>query len=111
MVKEPPYCVAESGYAGFNLPIEIYFKNKEEPRKIQFNYDLFLHTEGYPPVNHIRCEKLTFQNPTEEFRRKLIKAGGVSSNPPDLQYLIILLCTLICKSFSTFKVVSNYILF
>lgn len=42
-----------------------------------FNYDLFLNLEGNPPVNHLRCEKLTFNNPTKEFRRKLIKAGGV----------------------------------
>lgn len=42
-----------------------------------FNYDLFLNLEGNPPVNHLRCEKLTFNNPTKEFRKKLIKAGGV----------------------------------
>lgn len=29
-------------------------------------------------MNHLRCEKLTFNNPTEDFRRKLLKAGGVS---------------------------------
>jgi len=80
VVKEPPYSVAESGYGSFNLPIEIYFKTKEEPRKIKFDYDLFLHLNGSPPVNHLRCEKLTFQNPTEDFRRKLIKAGGVSNS-------------------------------
>lgn len=45
-----------------------------------FNYDLFLNLEGNPPVNHLRCEKLTFNNPTKEFRRKLIKAGGVRSH-------------------------------
>ncbi|MGH0149412.1 UNVERIFIED_CONTAM: hypothetical protein FKN15_015409 [Acipenser sinensis] len=45
--KDPPYKVEESGYAGFILPIEVYFKNK-----------------------------LTFNNPTEEFRKKLLKAGG-----------------------------------
>uniref|UniRef100_A0A8C6V363 MLLT1 super elongation complex subunit a n=1 Tax=Neogobius melanostomus TaxID=47308 RepID=A0A8C6V363_9GOBI len=60
--KEPPYKVEESGYAGFLMPIEVYFKNKEEPKKV---------------LNHLRCEKLTFNNPTKEFRRKLIKAGGV----------------------------------
>ncbi|XP_010792616.1 receptor-type tyrosine-protein phosphatase alpha-like [Notothenia coriiceps] len=27
--KEPPYKVEESGYAGFLMPIEVYFKNKE----------------------------------------------------------------------------------
>ncbi|XP_057196117.1 protein AF-9 [Triplophysa rosa] len=73
--KDPPYKVEESGYAGFILPIEVYFKNKEEPKKVRFDYDLFLHLEGHPPVNHLRCEKLTFNNPTEEFRRKLLKAG------------------------------------
>ncbi|KAF7202638.1 protein ENL isoform X1 [Nothobranchius furzeri] len=75
--KEPPYKVEESGYAGFLMPIEVYFKNKEEPKRVCFNYDLFLNLEGNPPVNHLRCEKLTFNNPTKEFRKKLIKAGGI----------------------------------
>uniref|UniRef100_A0A4W4H1P9 YEATS domain-containing protein n=1 Tax=Electrophorus electricus TaxID=8005 RepID=A0A4W4H1P9_ELEEL len=79
--KEPPYKVEESGYAGFLMPIEVYFKNKEEPKKVCFNYDLFLNLEGNPPVNHLRCEKLTFNNPTHEFRRKLVKAGGVMVIP------------------------------
>lgn len=51
---------------------------KEEPRKVCFTYDLFLNLEGNPPVNHLRCEKLTFNNPTIEFRYKLLMAGGVS---------------------------------
>ncbi|XP_051965408.1 protein ENL-like isoform X2 [Xyrauchen texanus] len=79
--KEPPYKVEESGYAGFLMPIEVYFKNKEEPKKVFFNYDLFLNLEGNPPVNHLRCEKLTFNNPTRDFRRKLVKAGGVMVVP------------------------------
>ncbi|XP_053318251.1 protein ENL [Spea bombifrons] len=79
--KEPPYKVEESGYAGFILPIEVYFKNKEEPKRVCFTYDLFLNLEGNPPVNHLRCEKLTFNNPTKEFRRKLLKAGGVMVMP------------------------------
>uniref|UniRef100_A0A8C6NAI7 YEATS domain-containing protein n=1 Tax=Melopsittacus undulatus TaxID=13146 RepID=A0A8C6NAI7_MELUD len=79
--KEPPYKVEESGYAGFIMPIEVYFKNKEEPKKVCFTYDLFLNLEGNPPVNHLRCEKLTFNNPTKEFRRKLIRAGGVMVMP------------------------------
>lgn len=55
----------------------VVFLRQEEPKKVFFNYDLFLNLEGNPPVNHLRCEKLTFNNPTKEFRRKLIKAGGV----------------------------------
>ena len=76
--KEPPYEVSESGYAGFEFPIDIYFKSKSEPRKIRFNYDLFLQLADNPPVHHIRCEKLTFQNPDEDFKSKLLKSGGVS---------------------------------
>uniref|UniRef100_A0A6I8NA15 YEATS domain-containing protein n=1 Tax=Ornithorhynchus anatinus TaxID=9258 RepID=A0A6I8NA15_ORNAN len=79
--KEPPYRVEESGYAGFIMPIEVYFKNKEKPKKVCFTYDLFLNLEGNPPVNHLRCEKLTFNNPTKEFRYKLLKAGGVMELP------------------------------
>ncbi|XP_057574741.1 protein ENL-like [Hippopotamus amphibius kiboko] len=79
--KEPPYKVEESGYAGFIMPIEVYFQNKEEPRKVCFTYDLFLNLEGNPPVNHLRCEKLTFNNPTVEFRYKLLMAGGVMVMP------------------------------
>ncbi|XP_044274956.1 protein ENL isoform X3 [Varanus komodoensis] len=79
--KEPPYKVEESGYAGFIMPIEVHFKNKEEPKRVCFTYDLFLNLEGNPPVNHLRCEKLTFNNPTKEFRHKLIKAGGVMVMP------------------------------
>ncbi|XP_044161984.1 protein ENL isoform X2 [Bufo gargarizans] len=85
--KEPPYKVEESGYAGFILPIEVYFKNKEEPKKVCFTYDLFLNLEGNPPVNHLRCEKLTFNNPTKEFLRKLVKAGGVMVMPEGAETL------------------------
>lgn len=31
--KEPPYKVEESGYAGFIMPIEVYFKNKVGPQQ------------------------------------------------------------------------------
>lgn len=74
--REPPYEVSESGYAGFELPIEIHFKNREEPRMIAYEYDLFLSLSE--SVNNIRREKLTFQNPNNEFKLKLLEAGGVS---------------------------------
>ena len=77
MVKEPPYQVSESGYGSFNLPIEVYFRNKDEPKKVRFEYDLLLPNLNDPPINQIRSECLTFQNPSEEFKAKLLKAGGV----------------------------------
>jgi len=46
--KSPPYEVKQSGYAGFNIIIDIYFKNEEEPKKVTFHYDMFLHVESMP---------------------------------------------------------------
>jgi len=69
--------VKESGYAGFPLPIDIYVKNKDEPRKIRFNYELILQERGSPPMSKVIRETYVF-SPSEDFRRKLIKGGGVS---------------------------------
>ncbi|XP_053178617.1 protein ENL-like [Scomber japonicus] len=80
--KEPPYEVDESGSTGFLVHVEVHFKNKVQPKKMCFKYDLFLNPEG-KPVDHLRCETLTFNNPTKEFRRKLIKAGGAVKAVPE----------------------------
>ncbi|XP_055715456.1 protein AF-9 isoform X2 [Phlebotomus papatasi] len=76
VIKEPPYSVKESGYAGFVLSIDIYVKNREEPKKITFSYDLDLQSTG-PMIQRKQSEKYIFTNPSEEFRRKLLKGGGV----------------------------------
>lgn len=76
--KEPPYQVSECGYAGFNMPVEVYFRTREDPKKVKFVYDLYLSLDGQP-ISNIRCEKLTFHNPPDDFCHKLLKAGGVSS--------------------------------
>lgn len=83
VVKEPPYQISESGYGSFNLPVEVYFRNKDEPKKVRFEYDLLLPNLNDPPINQIRSECLTFQNPSEEFRQKLLKAGGVETGGGD----------------------------
>ena len=85
MVKDPPFQVAESGYGSFMLPVEVYFRNKDEPKKVRFEYDLLLPNLNDPPINQIRSECLTFQNPSEEFRQKLLKAGGVVSGGPAVE--------------------------
>ncbi|XP_049872171.1 protein AF-9 [Pectinophora gossypiella] len=71
VVKEPPFSIKESGYAGFVFPIEIYLKNKDEPKKIKFSYDFTLQQSGFLKDRYI------FQNPNEEFRKKLLKGGGI----------------------------------
>ncbi|XP_037624988.1 protein ENL-like isoform X2 [Sebastes umbrosus] len=49
-------------------------QERRNKKKVCFNYNLFFNSEG----DHLRCETLTFNNPTREFRRKLIKAGAVT---------------------------------
>lgn len=87
VIKLPPYKVEESGYGSFLLVIEIYFRNKEEPKKVKFDYDLYLQLVGNPPVTNVRVEVLTFTDPVEDFKKKLLKGGGVivssaGMNPP-----------------------------
>lgn len=75
VVKEPPYSVKESGYAGFALPIEIHLRNKDEPKKVSFHYDLNLQQAGAPIIK-VQKEKYIFNSPNEEFKLKLLKGGG-----------------------------------
>ncbi|KAG8190706.1 hypothetical protein JTE90_004209 [Oedothorax gibbosus] len=67
--------VAESGYDGFILNLDVYFHSKEEPKKVKFSYDLYLRVGQ--PVSNLRLEKLTFQNPSDDFRKKLLSSGGL----------------------------------
>lgn len=73
----PPFEVSERVMASFTLPIDIHFRNQEddEPKKIRFEYNLSIPSnEG---VNSSRLEKMSFHNQNEEFKKKVIKAGGV----------------------------------
>lgn len=76
VLKNAPYEVSEQGYAGFILPIEIYFRTND-PKKASFEYDMFLRLDD--SVVNYRKEKMTFYNPNEEFKKKLIKGGGIVS--------------------------------
>lgn len=78
VVREPPYIVKESGYAGFNFPIDIYLRNSGEPKKIKFNYDLNLQQSG-PAILKVQKEKYVFSSLNEDFKHRLLKGGGVVS--------------------------------
>lgn len=58
------------------MPIDVYIKNNGEPKKIRFQYELFLGTVG--TITHNRCEKITFQQPSPLFRERLVNGGAVS---------------------------------
>ncbi|KAH8243363.1 hypothetical protein KR032_006844 [Drosophila birchii] len=74
--KEPPYAIQESGYAGFLLSVEIFFRNRDEPKSITYQYDLVLKSTG-PPQHHVQVKTHIFEAPSEEFRTKLMRGGGV----------------------------------
>ncbi|KAF5301605.1 hypothetical protein FQR65_LT08910 [Abscondita terminalis] len=79
VIKEPPYSVKESGYAGFTLPVEIHLRNKDEPKKISLTYDLHLQPSG-APLSEVQSKKYVFNMPGEDFKLKLLKGGGVIVN-------------------------------
>ena len=79
VVSKPPYEVSESGYGSFECRIDVYFRNKGDPRKLTFMHDLVLTLDRKSdPAVVARCEKLTFRSPSEEFTQRLLRAGGVS---------------------------------
>lgn len=75
-IKSPPYIVKESGYAGFVIPIHIYLRNKDVPKKFIIHYDLQLQHSG-PAINTLTKHSEIFSNPSDEFRKLLLKGGAV----------------------------------
>lgn len=74
--KEPPYVLKESGYASFNLPIDIYFKAgaRDEPKKFSTLYDLDI------SKTTVQKYSVIVPNPSSEFRHKLLEGGGIMMN-------------------------------
>lgn len=74
VIKEPPYTVKEAGYAGFVLTIDIYLRNRDEPKKVTFEYDLDLQP------SKAQMNEFIIATPSDEFKRKCLKGGGVLIN-------------------------------
>lgn len=76
VIKEPPFVVKESGYAGFEVPIDIYFKvqGRDDPKKFSFVYDLNL--QLHMPNHKLEKREFIFSNPSPELRRKVLDSGG-----------------------------------
>ena len=70
-MKGPPYEVSESGRGSFELPVEIHFSNHDVA---EFKYKLRLYSTSH--VSTCLSEMFMFQNPSKNFREKLIRAGG-----------------------------------
>ncbi|EDV35299.1 uncharacterized protein Dana_GF11496 [Drosophila ananassae] len=76
--KEPPYALQESGYAGFVLSVEIHLRNRlrKDPKQITYQYTLVLLSTG-PHQHHVEVKTHIFEAPSEEFRTKLMRGGGI----------------------------------
>lgn len=83
MYKDPPYVLKESGYASFNLPIDIYYRAgaRDEPKKVSILYDL--------DIYKTTCQRYPFfiNNPSSEFRHKLLEGGGIMINTDGKYFL------------------------
>jgi len=75
VVREPPYQCAETGYGGFIFPIDVYLRNNTVPKKIRFQYELFLSVEG--SISQSRYERIVFESPSDVFLSRLLLAGAV----------------------------------
>jgi transcription initiation factor IIF auxiliary subunit len=77
VVEEPPYEVTETGWGEFDVEIKIFFVDPiEKPLVLQHTLRLF-HPDGAPltvdrPVVSENYDELIFQDPTEQFYRRLI---------------------------------------
>ncbi|XP_017009062.3 protein AF-9-like isoform X2 [Drosophila takahashii] len=78
VVKEPPYAIQESGYAGFPLAVEIYFRNRDEPKRIVYPYDLVIVTTASHQQSEIKTH--IFEDPSEDFRAMMIQGGGFATS-------------------------------
>ncbi|XP_041631448.1 protein AF-9-like [Drosophila kikkawai] len=83
VVKEPPYAIQEYGYAGFLLPVEIFFRTRDEPKRIMYQYELLLPCLG-PPQHYVEVKTHIFEAPSEGFRAKLMCGGGVPVFGPNI---------------------------
>lgn len=76
-IKEPPYKVKEVGYAGFLLDIDIYLKNRDDPKKVTFSYDMDLMPSKTETNEYI------VNNPSDDFRKKCLKGGALIVSSSD----------------------------
>lgn len=77
ILKDPPFVIKQSGYGGFEIPIDIYLKNKDDgTKRIEILYDLNLQSSG-PAITNVIKHIETINNPSDEFRKKLLRGGGV----------------------------------
>jgi transcription initiation factor IIF auxiliary subunit len=78
VITSPPFCVKESGYGMFQIPIEVFFNGTNQTHKVDYYLQL-QPPEHQRPLVRLKEESITFTSPNKEFRKNLLEYGGVIS--------------------------------
>ncbi|XP_050668461.1 uncharacterized protein LOC126967806 isoform X2 [Leptidea sinapis] len=75
VLHEPPYEIQESGCASINIPIHVYLKYSNKPKKIRLRYSL--HIDSNNKANsESKCVYYDFDSPEDQLFSALMKGGG-----------------------------------
>lgn len=94
VLQEPPYEIQESGCASIDIPIHVYLKYSNRPKKIRLRYSLQIENNS-KSNSESRCIYYDFENPSEQLCEALMSGGGevvARAGAPDAgQKLVVLL--------------------
>lgn len=75
VLQEPPYEIQESGCASIVIPIHVYLKYSNRPKKISLRYSLQIENNS-KSNSESRCIYYDFVNPPEQLCEALMSGGG-----------------------------------
>jgi hypothetical protein len=75
VLQEPPYEIQESGSVSIDIPIHVYLKHSNEPKKIRLQYSLAIENNTRSS-SESRCVYYDVENPPEQLWRALMHGGG-----------------------------------
>ncbi|XP_055925309.1 uncharacterized protein LOC129957157 isoform X2 [Argiope bruennichi] len=89
--EKPPFILSESTSQNVSIEIEVYFCKEAKLKKVNYIYDICINDDE---VNALWTKNLMFPNPSKEFEKKLLLAGGelVDVTTPPVQTGPLLTC-------------------
>lgn len=75
VLQEPPYEIQESGCASIEIPIHVYLKYSNRPKKIRLRYSLQIENNN-KSSSESRYIYYDFENPSEQLCKALMSGGG-----------------------------------
>ncbi|XP_075979601.1 protein ENL-like [Anticarsia gemmatalis] len=75
VLQEPPYEIQESGCASIDIPIHVYLKYSNRPKKIRLRYSLQIENNN-ESNSESHCVYYDFENPSEQLCKAIMSGGG-----------------------------------